>query len=251
MLEIFKGGGRRIKILMNVDVGELVNGSKLVFVTGFPGFGLTGYIATRYIVEQLDLERVGVVLTKFMPDAVSIDPKYSFNYPYEFYSREKSGLLVMVNHTVPSNIEKVEFAEALVSWLVKNGFTETILIGGLDAELRKSPNDALRWSANSWSSRSLSEPKMEKGLYIVGPLALMLMFTELYKHPATVILPFAEKGRPDPKAAAVAVKKVAEILEMSIDVKELLEHAKTIENIENQIRTSMVAQERKISEYHM
>jgi uncharacterized protein len=77
------------------------------------------------------------------------------------------------------------------------------------------------------------------------------MFTEILGQPAIVILPYAERERPDPRAASVAVKKISEILGMEIDVQDLIRHAETVEEIERKIREHIEMPEKRITGYHM
>ncbi|GAY26222.1 hypothetical protein ATG_14250 [Desulfurococcaceae archaeon AG1] len=224
---------------------------ELVLITGFPGFGAVGYITTRYIVEAMKLKRIGYVITKYMPDVVSIEGDRRFSFPHEIYSKEGSGLIVLVNSIVPNIHERVEFAESIVRWSIENKINEIILIGGLDPSVRRSQDDILRWTGNSWGKRVLKEPTMDRGLIIVGPLAIILMFTEILGQPATVILPYAERERPDPRAASVAVKKISEIFGVEIDIQDLIKHAETMEEIERKIREHMEIPEKRVTGYHM
>lgn len=224
---------------------------ELYLVTGFPGFGAVGYIATKYLVEALRLRRIGYIVSKYMPDVVSIEGERSFSFPHEIYSREGLGLVVLVNSVVPNIHERVEFAEAVVSWSIENRVSEIFLVGGLDPSTRRSPEELLRWTGNSWGKRVLKEEAMEKGLIIVGPLAILLTFTEILGQPSTVILPYAERERPDPRAASVAVRKLSEILGLEVDVRDLIRHAETIEDIEKRIRERLELPEKRATGYHM
>ncbi len=243
--------GRRVRIILSEPLDAMRRNGELYLVTGFPGFGAVGYITTKYIVEALKLKKIGYVIAKYMPDVVSIEGDRSFSFPHEIYSKEGSGLVVLVNNVVPNIHERIEFAETIVRWSVENRISELLLIGGLDPSVRRSQEDLLRWIGNKWGKRVLKEPTMDKGLIIVGPLAIILMFTEILGQPATVILPYAERDRPDPRAASVAVKKISEILGMEIDVQDLIRHAETVEEIERKIREHIEMPEKRITGYHM
>jgi len=243
--------GKRVRIILTEPIEAMRRNGELYLVTGFPGFGAVGYIATKYMVEALKLKRVGYVITKYMPDIVSIEGERSFSFPHEIYSKEASGLAILVNSVVPNIHERIEFAEAIVRWSLENRVSELLLVGGLDPSVRRSQDDLLRWTGNRWGKRELREPIMDRGLIIVGPLAIILMFTEILGQPATVILPYAERERPDPRAASVAVKKISEILGMEIDVQDLIKHAETVEEIERKIREHIEIPEKRITGYHM
>ncbi|MEM2204533.1 MAG: PAC2 family protein [Sulfolobales archaeon] len=242
---------RRIRIIVAEPLEAMRRNGELVLITGFPGFGAVGYITTRYIVEAMKLKRIGYVITKYMPDVVSIEGDRRFSFPHEIYSKEGSGLIVLVNSIVPNIHERVEFAESIVRWSIENKINEILLIGGLDPSVRRSQDDILRWTGNSWGKRVLKEPTMDRGLIIVGPLAIILMFTEILGQPATVILPYAERERPDPRAASVAVKKISEIFGVEIDIQDLIKHAETMEEIERKIREHIEIPEKRVTGYHM
>ncbi len=249
MLEVYREG-RNVKIYYDASV--VAREKSPILITGFPGFGATGYITTRYLVDALKMRRVGFVITRYMPDTVTIDPEHGYNFPHEIYSGLDDKVFVLVNQTVPPPLEKDELAETRVKWAYKNGFSEMLLVGGLDAEIRKSSDDLLRWVGNKHCKRTLEEPIMEKGLVIVGPLATLLMYSEIIGLPALAILPYAERNRPDPRAAAVAVSKIAKILNTEIDVSELIKHAEAIEVLEKRIRSELETTETKTTHrYYM
>ncbi len=202
---------------------------KPVYVTGFRGYGLVGYITTLYLAEKLKCERIGVVITRYMPEAVTTDGG-RIVAPFEILACFDGRLLVQVNHDIPHERERTFFAEAIAKWLREIDVSEAILVGGFDARFKKS-SEELRWLATRASRRKLEEPIMEKGLYVIGPLALLTLFADLYNIPAIVILPYTEAMRPDPRAAAVAVRKIASIIGFEIDVGELLEEAERIEKM--------------------
>ena len=90
---------------------------------------------------------------------------------------------------------------------------------------------------------------MQQGLYVIGPLALVLLYAEIFDLPAVAILPYAEASRPDPRAAAVAVKRIGELYGFKVGVEDLLEEARKIEEMINMLEkqqreTTMPSSER-------
>ena len=55
------------------------------------------------------------------------------------------------------------------------------------------------------------------------------MFYELNDFQAIALLPYAERSRPDPVAASVAVQEISRILRIDVNVQELLDEAEKIE----------------------
>jgi len=70
---------------------------------------------------------------------------------------------------------------------------------------------------------------LDEGLFVTGPLALILMYFELNNFPALAILPYAERNRPDPSAGSIALEVLNHLLELDVDLTELEEEASNIE----------------------
>lgn len=96
-------------------------------------------------------------------------------------------------------------AKTLAEWTVSEKFREAVLVGGLSDSLRVSGDDALRIVPTNAFLRRMKTFK--SGLHVAGPSAIMLAEHEMRNFPAIAILPYAAL-RPDPKAAAVAIKNL-------------------------------------------
>ena len=72
-------------------------------------------------------------------------------------------------------------------------------------------------------------PLLEEGLFVTGPLALLLTFYEIKQFPAIALLPYAESSRTDPLAAAIAIEKINTITKLNVDTNKLLQDAEAIE----------------------
>ncbi len=206
-----------------------------VFLTGFTGLGLVGYLASRHIAYTLGLERIGFVKTRLMPEITFYKKEVGVIYPFELYYGEKSGvkLLVLVSHSVPNTRERTYFVEAITRWVKKNGVREAVLIGGLDPAVKDEDEKySYRWIPINGTDRTLPARLLEEK-HVVGLLALTMMFFEAYGIPGVTIFPYAEPYRPDPRATAVAVKVVSELLGIDISVESLYEEAKRIESLES------------------
>ncbi len=206
--------------------------SDVSFIAGFRGFGLVGYITTLHLVETLDCSKIGHIVTKYMPDMIMYTPK-GISSPYELYSckvRDKLYFIVLVAQGIPDYRELTYFSEALVKFMKNISVAEAILVGGLDSRYKQGI-ETYRWLPNKWCNRKLDAPIIEEGLYIVGPLAVLTLFTELYGIPSLVVLPYTESSRPDPRAAAVAVEVINRIYDISVPVERLYREAERIEKM--------------------
>lgn len=201
------------------------------FVTGFKGYGAVGYISTLHLVEALNCRVSGFIVTRYMPEAVTPGKEGGVVTPYTLYACESGGrrFSVLVNSDIPLPQERTRFAEAIIKFLVK-GIPEAVLVGGFDSRFREG-GETFRWVSTRSYRRRIDAPRMDEGLYVIGPLALLLMFAEIYSYPAIAILPYTEAARPDPRAAAEAIRVIGRLYGVEVDVSKLLEQAKKIEEM--------------------
>ena len=199
-----------------------------ILITGFHGLGATGYIAVKHAVSALNAELIGYIDTEKIPPFVSMD-EGRLSLPFEIY--QKDHLVFVITNVPPHPKERHSFSKALADWVIKEGFRSAYLIGGLDNRLRPSEGDKIRctYTKNFPNQADLGIPLLEKGLFVVGPLAVMLSSFEINEFPAIALLPYANPTRPDPMAASVAVDYLNRLINMSIDTSPLVTDAQKIE----------------------
>jgi uncharacterized protein len=198
-------------------------------ITGFHGVGETGYIAVSFLVHALDAKRIGFIDVAHPPPFIAT-AESGLVTPFEVY---KAGKVVLVKlEFSPHRSEEAEFAKALARWAMDNKFRDAVLIGGLDASLQSGPNSARIVPTHSYSQRSskVKHPTLEAGLFVYGPLAVMLGEFEKSNFPAIAVLPYASANHADPKAAATAIKSISKAYGLKVDVKDLEYDAKDIED---------------------
>ena len=197
-------------------------------ITGFHGVGETGYIAVSFLVHSLNSKRIGFIDVAHPPPFIAT-AESGLVTPFEVY---KAGRIVLVKlEFSPHRTEEAEFAKTLAHWAVKNKFKDAVLIGGLDASLQ-SGSDGLRivpTRSYPVKSTKLKHPMLEAGLFVYGPLAVMLGEFEKENFPAIAVLPYASANHADPKAAAAAIRSISKAYGLKVDVKELEFDAKDIE----------------------
>ena len=117
-----------------------------------------------------------------------------------------------------------------------NNFKDAFLIGGLDKRLKDASEDYRLVPTSQYleSPRGIPKEKLEQnllqeGLFVTGPLAVMIGMLDLQRFPALAVLAYATRERPDPAGSANAVKCINEILSLDIEVESLIENARKIE----------------------
>jgi uncharacterized protein len=131
----------------------------------------------------------------------------------------------------PHRSEEVTFAKTLAVWVTDKKFKEAVLIGGLDNNFKTGDSSMRVVSTKAFSHKveTFGAPFLESGLYVTGPIAVMLTIFETNNFPAIAILPYATLTRPDPSAAAIAIDKICQIYGLDVDVSSLVEDASKIE----------------------
>ncbi|MFX0088841.1 MAG: proteasome assembly chaperone family protein [Promethearchaeota archaeon] len=198
------------------------------FITGFHGIGVTGYIVIRHIIEILKPEPIGYIETDALPAFVGMDED-RLSLPFELFKKDK--MVFLLPRFQPYRLEQREFAQEVAKWVVASEFSESIMVGGLDNRFKHSDHEiycALTKTAHPIRDE-LDLPVLERGLYVTGLLALMLAYFDMDDFPALALLPYAERSRPDPRAAAIATKKINERYNLNIDTEQLISDATLIE----------------------
>ncbi|MDI9609500.1 MAG: PAC2 family protein [Candidatus Verstraetearchaeota archaeon] len=212
-------------ITFHVDNSSLKGCS---LITGFHGLGATGFISVKHAVTSLSADLIGYIETDRIPPFVSMEEK-RLSLPFEIYKKDK--FVFVLTNVPPHPKERQSFSKALAEWAIDEGFSSSYLIGGLDSRLRPTETDKIRCTVTKKFKdvESVGIPLLEKGLFVVGPLAVMLTYFEINEFPAIALLPYANPTRPDPMAASVAVENLNKLTNLAMDVSQLITDAQRIE----------------------
>jgi uncharacterized protein len=208
------------------------------FICGFHGIGEVGFLSTAHLTRALNAERVGFIKSDMLPLFVSMENE-TLVLPFEIYSYSPKNLVFLVPRFQPHQSEQWGFVDRLADWIIKSEFSEALLLGGLDAsfkedeeEMRCVPTSAYEPMIEKWSI-----PLLEEGLFVAGPLALLLAGLEMKDTAGIGVLTYATRGRPDPRAAATMLEKINTVYDLNVSVDLLLEESKEIERLEKMRRS--------------
>lgn len=239
-----KEGKSHIEFVMN-ESEQASNLQGCTLLTGFYGIGKIGFIVINHMVQKLGAERIGCVLTEYMPPFISVKEE-KLVLPFEIY--RSGNLIFLAAFFEPYKYEHRPFARAVVNWARESGMTNMLLVGGLDSRLRNDEEvlaRAVYTTAYKTMKTDVKIPLLDEGLYVTGPLALLLLYCEVFEFPAIGVLPYAERSRPDPIGASHAVEIINDLLNTNCGVEELIKEA---ENIEKEISAMMDATENPSNE---
>lgn len=197
-------------------------------ITGFHGVGETGYISVSYLVHALHAKRIGFVDVAHPPPFIATSEE-GLVTPFEVY---RSGSIVLVKlEFSPHRTEEAEFAQTLAQWVMENKFKDAVLIGGLDGSLQSGKDGVRIVTTGKYplKAKKMKHHRLETGLFVYGPLAVMLAEFEKRNFPAVAVLPYASAEHADPKAAATAIKVVSKAYGLRVSVRDLEYDAEDIE----------------------
>ncbi len=230
-----------VEVVLDIDRRSLEGA---VFVTGFRGFGMVGYLVSKYLALLLGARKVGYILAEHTPPMVLIEDDGP-GYPYDIYYSEDPKAVIVVNRALPEREHTDEYTFGLAEWVSRIRPSTAVLVGGLRVEYRPEDEEhGYRYISNKfYRGPEIEAPEMEKGLGVMGPLALLYMHLDYFGVPSVIVLPYTTAEDVDWQAAAFGVKLVAKkFLGKEVGVEMLEEMASKQREIAEQI-LKMIAEE--------
>lgn len=204
---------------MKIYVSKRFSGKRLFI--GFMGIGGTGYLTIKHIIDNLEgIERVGIIDTAYIQPIASFDGE-RLRFPIEIYARGEDIFLKI--DELPKGWRGNKLLRSMIKYFKAKGIEEIISIGGLTKNLQEDSSDYVRILYNRYWSKRFPYKVAPKNLRVYGPLALVLLYSELYRIPAVSILAFSNDTMIDLMAVSKAVEVINNIFGYGIPIDELIE----------------------------
>jgi uncharacterized protein len=198
----------------------------VTIIEGFPGFGLIGTIATEFLMEHLETEKIGIIYADEVPAMIAIHQNKVIEPISIHYNKEYNMVLV---HAISVAKEiSWKLAEVIEELAQVLSAKEIISLEGVGSP---NPTSGRVFYYSTVENKvykkinAVAKPLME-GI-IVGVTGALLA-----KHISTPILALfaeAQSNLPDSKAAAEIVKALDAYTGLKIDPKPLLKQAQVFE----------------------
>jgi uncharacterized protein len=205
------------------------NLSGYTLIEGFPGLGLVGTIAAKYLVEKGGFEELGIIESEGFSSIIRVHEGVPV-FPSRIYANDKLKLVVLISEQIIPKAMTFRLAKKTVEWIKSKGIKRAISLAGINTG---NPKDtAIYGIADSPQAKQLllqNGIEMIKDGITTGVTALILL--ELQKEPnieAMSIMGPVSIGA-DYKAAAALLEKLNSVLGLNTDVKPLLAEAKQME----------------------
>lgn len=221
----------------NVDL------SNSVLIEAFPTVGLVSSIAGHFLVEQLKLEEIGTISSRyFMPAAVIHNGVPS--PPVRIYAGKKicgstgecNQIVVIISEFMPSVDIIKPVANMILTWAQKKKCSHIVTLEGTHSLNPKKPKTygvATTQKMNDILKKYAIEETKE-GM-ITGITGVLLFEGARLKQDVLCLLAEAHSSYPDSRAAALLVETLDKMLpEIKIDTQPLYKEA---EDIEQKIRS--------------
>lgn len=200
-------------------------------VVAFPSIGLVATIAAHHLIEELDLEQVGVVDSPGFPTISVVEQGNPLN-PVRIYAGHagKRPVVVFLSEFQPSPELVRPVSEALFGWAKDNGCTSIVTPEGLLLEGSAALDDVIEvYGAGSTDEirqrvSDAGAPLFREGI-VAGVTGVLLNLGKRDVYPVAAVLAEAKQGQPDGRSAAKVVQFIGNMLGARIDIRRLHDEA--------------------------
>ncbi len=196
-------------------------------IEGFPGLGLAGTIAAKYLIERLKMKEIGVFDANIFMPVIRIHEGQPV-HPSRIYVDEKLKIALLISEQIIPKNYTIEVADKIVEWIKEKKFKRIISLSGI--QLNEETEDIYGIGCNSESIKVLQKygvKVIEDGI-TTGITALILLKLTDYKIEGFSLMGVVQLGA-DYKAAASLIKKLNDILGLAIKIEPLLKEAQDTE----------------------
>ncbi len=224
---------------MRLELDKKPEGVKIV--VGFPGFGLIGTIATKFLIEHLDVEHIGrIESNKLMP--VAAVHKSILVGPLDiFYDKQYN--LVIIQALSDLAGQEWNVADMIEDLCEDLKAKELIILEGVPSQTQKNMKTYYYCSGKNSAIENLKIDPLKEGIMMGATATLLLRLKG--EIPFLGIFAEGHSQLPDSEAAARTIKVLDQYLGLKVDYKPLMVAAKKFEDMMKQ----MVAKKSKMVPY--
>jgi uncharacterized protein len=211
-----------------------------VIVEGFPGIGLVGNIASQHLIDELKMEYIGSMESKYFPP-IAVLFNGIINMPVRIYESKEHNILTIISDIPIHPTISYEVSKVLMDWAQSVNVKEIVSIAGIAT---MSSEEKVFGAATN--NDMLNRIKDHVEIFQVGTISGISgsVMTECFMRnvPAISLLGETNSPNPDPRAAASVIKVLNVIYDLPIDTDNLMEQAEQIEielqKLAEQVKTS-------------
>ncbi|KHO45720.1 MAG: hypothetical protein QS98_C0008G0024 [archaeon GW2011_AR3] len=212
-------------------------------ITGFPGFGLVGTIATEFLIEHLQTESIGKMWLEEGPAVVAVHNEKIID-PIGIFYNQKHNIMVVHGLSAGQGMEWA-LADEIMRLADEVDASELIPLEGV-ASVQANDNPQVFFHATHDDKKAkftqIGLQPMQEGIIMGVTSALMVKLDK----PLSSLFVESHADLPDSKAAARLVAALDKYLSLGVDEKPLLETAEKFEQkLKGLLEKSRTAQDQK------
>ena len=202
---------------------------KPILVEGFPGLGLVGTISASYLIEKLKMEPLGYITGDQFPPLAAVHNHRPL-FPARMYYSEKHDLIVFVSEFVIPIGAVNELADKIYDFAKKTKVEKIVSLGGITIKGAQEEVFAIASLPEIGSElEKMRGVKLIKEGATTGVTGVLLARGAVEGYPVISLLAESQEGYMDPKAAAMVLETLKELISVNIDTKALEDEAKAID----------------------
>ncbi len=199
-----------------------------IIIEGFPSKGFVSTIATKYMIDELDMEVIGYVKSDKI-QSIAVVHKSIPMYPIRIY-RKDNIVLIFSEISIPYPFIK-EFSDAFDRWFKEIRPEKVVLLAGISGKGTNKEHEIFGLTTDPEMRRIMHEMNIEmieEGMLAGISSDMMLNCVE----EGIPVISFMVETRytPDPLGAASLLKILCNFLNVDIDIENLIKKGQEIEN---------------------
>lgn len=197
-----------------------------VLIEGLPGLGLVGKIATRYLIKQLDAQKLAYLYSPHFPYFVLVSKKGSVRLlrgTFYFWKNQSGGndLIFFTGDSQAQTIEgQYEISDYILDFAEQHKAEMVITLGGYRTEVENHPKVVASAVDQELLNKALKAEAVlsSTGSPIVGTAGLILGLARFKKIDALCLLGETRGYLPDPKAAKSVLRVLKTVVNVDVDL---------------------------------
>jgi len=197
-----------------------------ILIEGFPGLGLVGKIAIRYLIKQLGAKKFAYLYSPHFPYFVLVNKKGNVRLlrgTFYFWKNKegKNDLILFTGDSQSQTIEgQYEIADRMLDFSQKHNVKTIATIGGYRMEAKDKPKVFVAATAQAILDKALraGAAVSSSGSPIVGTAGLILGLARFKKINALCLLGETRGYLPDPMAARSVLEVLKSTFNFDVDL---------------------------------
>ena len=230
------------------EIKKVELNSPIIFA-GFVGAGLVGSLSISHIIEELKMEEIGLMRSKYLPPS-TVFMKGRLRHPFRFYAN-KDGTICAIICEITLRMEGLySLVSAILDWSEKKGSKEIVILDGI-------PSDEHDDKAYCAAKEDLIRMMADKDIsmipqgFITGIPGGILNECIIRKIQGVALLAKANKASPDPIAASTLIEALNRFYDMKIDTSSLEKEKERIHSEFNELSQKYVKHREEFSGMYM